>query len=166
MSLRRLLRFIGIVAIFCSVGPLAMAAVVMLIVVALGAPIVQLLFAVVDLDALRGVLSIAVWLLAFIVVIATLLPSLVAGLIFAVAALYAGLNPIWMAWLAAAVSIAAVILLGAFVQPPESSPLMLPGTQSLPQALSLSAMLAVLAIGPASLCWWLAKPLHRANVTP
>ena len=165
MSFGRLGRVIGIVAIFSIVGPLAMAAVVALIVVVLGAPIVQLVFAVADLDALRGVLSIAVWLLAFVVVIATLLPSMAAGLTFAVAAIYAGLSPIWMAWLAAAAAIAAVVLLGAFIQPSESSAVMLPGTQSLPQALSLSALLAVLAVGPASLCWWLAKPLHRANVT-
>ena len=163
--IRNLARLFGIVAIFSVVGPLALAALVSLIVVALGAPLLQLIFAVVDLGPLRGVISIAVWLLAFVVVIATLLPSMAAGLTFAVAAIYAGLSAIWMAWLAAAAAIAAVVLLGAFIQLSESSAVMLPGTQSLPQALSLSALLAVLAIGPASLCWWLARPLHRANVT-
>jgi hypothetical protein len=165
VSFRRLSRLIGIVAIFSIVGPLAMAALVSLIVVALGAPILQLVFAVVDLDALHGVLSIAVWLLAFVVILATSLPSVAAGLTFALAAVYAGLNAIWMAWLGAAVGIAAVVLFGSFIRPSESSAVMLPGVESLPQALSLSAMLAALAIGPASLCWWLAKPLHRVSMT-
>jgi hypothetical protein len=166
VSLRRLLRAIGITATFAIVGPLAMAAVVTLIVVALGAPILELLFAVVDIEALRGVLSIAVWLLAFVVVVATVLPAMAAGLVFALAALYAGLNSIWMAWLAAAVAIAAVVLLGAWLQPSESSPVILPGAQSLPQALSLSVLFAALAVGPTSLCWWLARPLHRARLAP
>lgn len=166
MSFGRFGRAIGVVAIFSIVGALAMAAVVALVVVALGAPIVELVFAVVDLDALCGVLSIAVWLLAFVVVIATVLPAMAAGLVFAMAAIYAVLNPIWMAWLAAAVAIAAVVLLGAFIEPTESSAVMLPSTRSLPQALSLSVLLAALAIGPASLCWWLARPLHRARLAP
>jgi hypothetical protein len=51
-----------------------------------------------------------------------------------------------------------------FVQPSESSAVILPGVRSLTQALSLSALLAGIAVIPASLCWWFARPLHRGNV--
>jgi hypothetical protein len=69
-----------------------------------------------------------------------------------------------MAWLAAAAGIAGVILLGHFVIPGESSAVILPSVQSADQSLRLFAILAVLAILPATLCWWLSKPLHRASI--
>jgi hypothetical protein len=160
----RLGRVLGIVAIFAVVGPLTLAALVSLIVIALGAPLLQLLFAMVDLGALQNVISTAVWLLAFVVLIATFLPSAATGLFFALAAIYGGTNGIWTAWLCAAAAIAATVLLGANIRPSESSAVILPSVESLPQALSLSATLAALAVLPTSLCWWLAKPLHRASV--
>jgi len=163
-ALRRFGRVIGIVAVFAMVGPLALAALVSLIVVALGTPLLQLLLSVVDLDPLRGIIAIALWLLAFVAVVATLLPATAAGLIFALAAVYRGDSAIWMAWIATALVVAAVVTLGLVVQPSETSPVMLPSVHSLQQALSLSGLLAALAIGPASLCWWLAKPLHRASL--
>jgi hypothetical protein len=69
-----------------------------------------------------------------------------------------------MAWLAAAAGIAGVILLGHFVIPGESSAVILPSVQSADQSLRLSAILIVLAIAPATLCWWLSRPLHRASI--
>jgi uncharacterized membrane protein YhiD involved in acid resistance len=164
VSLARIARVIGIVAIFGVVGSLSVAALVSLLVVGLGASILQLIFSVVDLDGFRSLLSIALWLLAFVAALAALLPSLGAGIVFALCAVYAGLNTIWMAWLAAAVGIAGFISLGTFIQPSESSALILPGVRSLTQALSLSALLAGIAVIPASLCWWFARPLHRGNV--
>ena len=109
-SLRRLGRLIGIILIFSVVGPLAFAALTSLIVVAFGAALLQLLLAFVDLSALRPVFSIAVWLLAFLAVMASIPPSAVTGLIFASSAVYAGIGAIWMAWLAAAVAIAGVVV--------------------------------------------------------
>jgi hypothetical protein len=41
---------------------------------------------------------------------------------------------------------------------------MLPSVRSASQALALFVMLAGLAVVPTSLCWWLAKPLHRASI--
>jgi hypothetical protein len=163
-AVRRLACAMGVVAIFSVVGPIALAVLVSLIVAALGAPLLQLLFAVVDLGALQSVVSIAVWLLAFAVVIATFLPSAAAGLFFALVAIYGGANALWTAWLCAGAAIAATVLLGANIRPSESSTVMLPSVESLPQALSLSAMLAALAFLPTSLCWWLTKPLHRVSV--
>ena len=42
--------------------------------------------------------------------------------------------------------------------------MILPDVRSARAALTLSVMLAVLAIVPTSLCWWLAKPLHRGSI--
>jgi hypothetical protein len=163
---QRLLRATGIVLIFSVVGPLTIAALISLIAVAFGAALLQMFLALVELDAMRTMISVAVWLLALVTVLASLLPSVATGLIFAVAAVHAGVNMIWMAWLAAALAIAGFVVFGMFVVPSESSAVILPDIRSARQALTLSAMLAVLAIIPTSLCWWLAKPLHRASLVP
>ena len=44
--------------------------------------------------------------------LASFLPSVAAGLIFALAAVYGGINMIWMAWLAAAVAVAGFVVFG------------------------------------------------------
>jgi hypothetical protein len=163
-AFRGLPRWIGIVVIFSVVGPLPITALLALIAVALGAPLLQLLLAFVDLGALRTVISVAVGLLALAAVLASSPPSAVAGLIFASAAVYAGRNTIWMAWGAAAIAITGVIALGVFIIPAESSAVILPGVRSVRQALTLFAMFAALAVLPTTLCWWLAKPLHRASI--
>ena len=163
-SLGRLGRLIGIILIFSVVGPLAIAAVTSLIVVAFGAALLQLVLAFVDLGALRPMFSIAVWLLAFFAMVASIPPSVVAGVVFALSAVYAGIGAIWMAWLAAAVAIAGVVTSGIFFIPSESSAVILPSVGSASQAPALFAILAALAVIPTSLCWWLARPLHRATV--
>jgi hypothetical protein len=158
----RLARVIGITVIFSIVGPLAFAALILLIVAALGAPLLQLLLAFVKLDALHTLVSVAAWLLGVAMMLASFSPSAMAGMIFALVAVYAGTNAVWAAWLAVAVVIFGVIVLGAFAIPGESSAFILPNIQSAGQALALFAMLSVLAILPATLCWWLTKPLSRA----
>lgn len=160
----RFARAIGIVAIFAIVGPLTIAALVSLIVVAFGAALLHMFLVLLQLEALRGMISIAIWLLAFVTVVATFPPSVAAGLIFAIAAVYGSVNRIWMAWIAAAIAVAGVVACGMFIAPSESSPLILPDIRSARQALGFMAMLGLLAIGPVSLCWWLAKPLHRARI--
>jgi hypothetical protein len=164
--LQRLVRAIGIVLIFSVVGPLTMAALTSLIAVAFGAVLLQMFLALIELDAMRTMVSVAVWLLALVTVLASLLPSIVAGLIFALAAVYAGINMIWMAWLAAAIAVAGFVAFGTFVVPSESSAVILPDVRSVRQAMTLSAMLGLLSVVPAGLCWWLAKPLHRASIVP
>jgi hypothetical protein len=160
----RFARAIGIVLIFSIAGPLATAGLISLIVVGLGAALLQLLLALLELEALRAVISVAVGLLAFVTMLASFLPSVAAGLIFALAAVYGGINMIWMAWLAAAIAVAGLVVFGIFVVPSESSAVILPDVRSARQALTLTAILTVLAVIPASLCWWLAKPLHRARI--
>jgi hypothetical protein len=160
----RFARAIGIVLIFSIAGPLSIAALISLIVVAFGAALLQMFLAVLELDALRTMVSVAVGLLAFVTMLASFLPSVAAGLVFALAAVYGGTNMIWMAWLAAAIAVAGFVVFGMFVVPSESSAVILPDVRSAQQALTLSAVLAVLAVIPASLCWWLAKPLHRASI--
>lgn len=158
---RRLSRVAGIVVIFSVVGPLTVAALVSAMVTTLGAAVLQMFLALLELEALRALISIAIVVLAIASVLASFLPAVAAGLIFALAAVYADLNMIWMAWLAAAVAAAGFVGFGMFVVPSETSAVILPSVRSAPEALKLSAMLAIVAVIPASLCWWLAKPLHR-----
>jgi hypothetical protein len=165
-GLKRAARFLGIVAIFTVIGPLTVAAIVSLLIVTLGAPLLQLLLAIADLDALRTVASFAAWLLAAVAILASFLPSVAAGIIFAWTAVYADISAIWMAWLAAGIAAAGFIVFGMFIHPSESSALILPSVQSPAQALSLFSVLGVLAFIAASFCWWVARPLHRVKHTP
>jgi hypothetical protein len=160
----RFARAIGIVLIFSIAGPLTIAALISLIVVGFGTALLQMFLALLELEALRTIVSVAIVLLALATMLAAFLPSVAAGLIFALAAVYGGINMIWMAWLAAAIAVAGFVVFGTFMVPSESSAVILPDVRSARQALSLSAILAVLAVIPASLCWWLAKPLHRARI--
>ncbi len=163
-AFRRLGRLIGIVLIFSIVGPLAFATLILLMMAGLGAPLVQMSLAIVNLEALSTVVSVALWLLVMATLLASFPPSAMAGCIFAVAAIYAGVNAVWMAWLAVAVAIIGVIVLGLFIIPDESSAVILPSARSAGETLSLFAVLALLAILPTTLCWWLTKPLHRASI--
>jgi len=150
--------------IFSVVGPLALAALISLIVVALGVPLLQAILVFVNLETMRTLLSVAAWLLAIASILAALLPSVAAGLIFALAVVYAQVDTVWMAWLAAAAAIVGFVGFGMFVIPAESSALILPTVGSARQGVELAAMLGVLALMPATLCWWLTKPLHRASI--
>ena len=96
----RLGRAIGIVVIFSVVGPLAFATLILLIVAGFGAPLLQIALASFDLGGLSTIVSVALWLLVMATLLASFPPSAVAGCIFAVAAVYAGINAVWMAWLA------------------------------------------------------------------
>ena len=158
----RFARAIGIVLIFSIAGPLTIAALVSLIVVAFGAALLQMFLALLQLESLRTMVSVAVALLALATMLASFLPSVAAGLIFALAAVYGGINMIWTAWLAAA--IASFVVFGMLAVPSESSAVILSDVRSVRDALKLSAVLAVLSVIPASLCWWLAKPLHRGSI--
>lgn len=160
----RFARAIGVVLIFSVVGPLTMAALISLIAVTLGATLLQMFLVFLQLEALRTMVSVAVVLLAIATMLATFLPAVAAGLVFALAAVYGGINMIWMAWLAAAIAVVGFVVFGTFVVPSESSALILPDVRSAQQALKLSAVLAVLAVIPSSLCWWIAKPLHRGKI--
>ena len=160
----RFARAIGIVLIFSIAGPLTIAALISLLVAGLGAALLQMFLVLLELEALRTMVSVAIVLLALATVLASFLPSIAAGLIFALAAVYGGINMIWMAWLAAVIAVAGFVVFGMFVLPSESSAVILPDVRSVRQALTLSAVLAVLAVIPAGLCWWLAKPLHRGSI--
>ena len=163
-AFRRLGRTIGIVLIFSIAGPLAFAALILLIVAGLGAPLLQMSLAVVNLDWLNTVISVALWLLVMATLLASFPPSAVAGCIFALVAVYAGVNAVWMAWLAVALAIIGVIVLGFFVIPDESSAVILPSARSAGETLALFGVLAVLAVLPTTLCWWLTEPFHRASI--
>lgn len=162
-AFRRLARAIGIILIFSVVGPLTFAALVLLVVVGFGIPLPDLL--AVGHGTTFATASVAGWLIAFATVLASIPPSIVAGTMFALIAVYVGTNVLWAAWIAVAVAIIGVIALGAFVMPHESSAVILPKIQSARHALASFFVLASLAILPTTLCWWLAKPLSRAIVS-
>ena len=157
-------RIIGIALIFCLLGPPAFAALVLAIVAGFGAPLAHLFAAVAPHDLLSTIASVALWVLTIASLLAAIPPSAIAGLIFGFAAVCTGLNTLWMAWLAAAASIAAVILLGNLIATDESSAVILPGARDMAESFRMFVVLGALAILPVSLCWWLSKPLHRASV--
>jgi hypothetical protein len=167
MSLRAMFggiaRMIAIVAIFSVAGPLAFAALICLIVFGVGAPLLALLRDVSDPSSVSTIASVAAWVLAIGAMLAAFPPSVMTGAIFSLAAVCSGLNAIWMAWLAAAAAMAAIILVGASYVPGESSAVLLPNVHGTEQVRAFVA-LNVLAFLPATLCWWLARPLHRARV--
>jgi hypothetical protein len=164
-AIRRFARAIGIILIFSVVGPLTFATLVLLMVVGCGAPLLQLLLAFVDHGTLFTTASVAGWLLTIAMLMGSFPPYVVAGSIFAPVAVYAGMNALWMAWLAVAVAIIGVLVLGSLAIPHESSVIILPNIQSARQALASFAVLAALAIPPTTLCWLLAQPLSRGMVS-
>jgi hypothetical protein len=163
-ALAGLARIIGIVLIFSILGPLAFAVLVLLIVAGFGAPLLQVFAVFAGLDTFSTIVSVALWVLTIAAMLASFPPSAAAGLIFGFVAICAGMNRFWTAWLAAAVAIAGLIVAGHFIVPDESSAVILPSVRSASESLSLFGMLCVLAILPVTLCWWLAKPLHRASI--
>ena len=161
--IKRLARSLGIVAIFTIVGPLAVTAVFGLFVLVIGLPMLQTMLELVELQTLRAWLSIAVFLLVFFVIAAAAIPSLLAGLGFAIASVYCGMNSLWVALAIVASLVLGVVALGFFVSPSESSPLLLPGVKGLRQGAFLALFLSIPAAIAATLCWLFSRPLHRLS---
>ena len=159
-----IVRIIAIVAIFAVAGPLAFAALILLIVLGVGTPFLELLLEFANPGNVSTLVSVAVWVLTFGAMLAAFPPSVMAGAIFALAAVCAGLSAVWMAWCAAAVAIAAIILIGTVYVPDESSAVLLPNLQGAEQMLRAFAGLNLLALLPTTFCWWLARPLHRVRI--
>jgi hypothetical protein len=161
--LKQIARCCGIVAIFATVGPLAATAVLALVLLVVGVPVLQLLLEFFDLSALREWLSITAMLLTFFLLVATVPPSIVTGIGFAIASVYGGLNSVWAACIIAAFVVMGVVALGFFVTPSESSPLLLPSVKGFSQAVALALFLCVPAAFAAILSWLLSRPLHRLS---
>jgi hypothetical protein len=159
-----LARMVGVFMIFSILGPLAFATMMLAIATGFSAPFLDLIMAFANPPGVRSFSTVVGWLLTVAFLLAAIPPSAITGLIFAVASVGAGANAIWIAWLAAVVAIAAIIVLGPFVVTQESSAIILPGIQTAGQAFRMLSTLAVLAIPPVALCWWLAKPLHRGSI--
>jgi hypothetical protein len=159
-----IVRIIAIVAIFAVAGPLAFAALILLIVLGVGTPFLELLLEFANPGNVSTLVSVAVWVLTFGAMLAAFPPSVMTGAIFALAAVCAGLGAVWMALCAAAAAIAAIILIGTVYVPDESSAVLLPNLQGAEQMLRAFLALNVLALLPATFCWWLARPLHRARI--
>ena len=163
--LRGLGRIIVIAVIFSFVGPIAFAAMVLAIVASFGVPLAQLLAGVAPHDLLTAIASAALWVLTIVSWLAAIPPSAVAGVVFGLAAVGAGLDKVWMAWLAGVAGIAVAILLGNVIVTDESSAVILPGARDAAESLRLLGVFGALALPPATLCWWLSRPLHRASVS-
>jgi hypothetical protein len=159
----RFARSLGIVAIFTMVGPLVVAAVFGFFVLAIGIQVVQLMLEFFELEALRPWLSIAFSLLLFFGLVAAVPGAAVAGVTFAVAAIYLGMNSLWTALVVAAIMVAGIVILGFFFSPSESSAFFLPSLQGMRQGFWLALFLFVPAAIAASLCWIFSRPLHRMS---
>ena len=157
-------RMTAIVLIFSVAGPLAFAALILLLVLGVGAPFLELLRDFANAGGVSTLLSVAAWVLTIGAMLAAFPPSAMTGVIFALAAVCAGFNSVWMSCAAAAVAIAGIILIGAFDVPDESSAVLLPNIRGLEAVARAFVALNVLAVLPTTLCWWLAKPLHRARI--
>jgi hypothetical protein len=157
-------RIIATVAIFSVAGPLAFAGLIFLIVFGVGTPSLELVRDFTNLGSLTPLVSAAIWVLAMVAILAALPPSIMAGTIFALAAVCAGFAAIWMAWCATAIAIAGIILIGTFYVPEESSAVLLPNIRGAEPVVRAFVGLNVLALLPTTLCWWLARPLHRVRI--
>jgi hypothetical protein len=152
-------RIAGIMAVFAIVGPLAFAVQIVLVMAGFNAPLIELLKMLLKLDMVNALLSVAFWVLAIGSMLAAIPPSIIAGFIFALAAVGTGLKAVWMAWLAVAVAIAVIFTLGHVVVPSQSTAVILPSAQNAGQGVALFLMLNILAILPTALCWWLVRSL-------
>jgi hypothetical protein len=157
-------RMIAISAIFSIAGPLAFAALILLLVIGIGTPFLELLRDFAIPTGVSTLLSVAAWVLTIGAMLAAFPPSVMTGVIFALAAVCAGLNAVWTAWCATAVAIAGIILIGAFYVPDESSAVLLPSFRGAEPLVRAFVGLNVLALLPTTFCWWLARPLHRARI--
>ena len=157
----RLARSLGIVAIFTMVGPLVVAVVFGVFVFAIGIQMVQLMLEFFELEALRPWLSIAFSLLLFFALVAAVPASAMAGFVFAIVAVYFGMNSLWTAVVVAAIMVTGVVVLGFFFSPSENSALFLPSLQGVRQGFWLALFLFVPAAIAASFCWMFSRPLHR-----
>ena len=160
LAIKRLARSLGIVVIFAIVGPLAVTAVFGLFVLAIGVPMLQVMLDMFELETLRGWQSVAVFLLVFFSLAAAVAPSIVAGLAFAIASVYCGLNSLSGALVIMAIVVLGVVVLGFVVSPSGSSPLLLPSVEGLRQGAVLALFLSIPAAIAASLCWLFSRPLH------
>jgi hypothetical protein len=162
-EIMRLARGLGIVVVFALVGPFVVTAAFGAIVLAIGVPMLQLVLEFVGLEYLRNWLSAAVFLFVFLAMVAAAAPSLVAGFGFAVASLYCGLNSLKTALAIVVLVVIAVVALGFFVTPSQSTPLFLPEVKGVRQGAFLALFLSIPAAMAATLSWLISRPLHRSS---
>lgn len=160
---KRVARGLGIIVIFTIVGPLVATAVFGVFILLVGVPMLQLMLEIVDLGALSAWLSVAVFLLVFFALAAAVMPAAIAGLAFAIASVYCGMNSLWVALAIMGTLVLGVVALGFFVSPSESSPLLLPSVRGLRQGAFLALFLSIPAAIAVSLCWLFSRPLHRLS---
>ena len=159
----RVMRSVGIVAIFAVIAPLIITALFGAFILALGLELVRLLLSLFGLESFGPLLRIAFVVLLFFAFAATVPASMLAGICFAIAALYFGRNSLWAALIVTGAMAAGVVLLGFFVSPSENSPLFLPSVDGLRQGVSLALFLFIPGAIAASLCWLISRPLHRIS---
>jgi hypothetical protein len=160
-ELRRVGRSLGILLVFAIVGPLVVTAVFAFFFLLIGVPMLQLMLIFFDLESLRPWLSIAAFLLFMFTLVAAAPPSVIAGLAFAIASVYFGLNSLWTALAIVGILVLGVVIIGFIAASSESSPLLLPTVQGLRQGATLALFLAIPGALAASICWLASRPLHR-----
>ncbi|MBI3701839.1 MAG: hypothetical protein HY242_15530 [Afipia sp.] len=154
-------RAFATVAVFAVTGPLTIALTSVAAIAALGAPFFELFTAITGVSISRNWLFISFVLLIGLIVAGSALPSICAGIAFALSAFVFKYAAIAAAWIAAAIVALGFAVAGVLVTPSESSPLILVSIGSIRQALSLALLLFVPAAFAASVAWLLSRPFHR-----
>jgi hypothetical protein len=161
--MRRLARSLGIVAVFAIIAPLIITALFGALILALGLELVRLMLSLFGLESFGPLLKTAFFILLFFAFVAAVPASILAGIFFAIAALYFGKASLWAALIVTAALAAGVVLLGFFLAPSQNSPLFLPSVDGLRQGASLALFLFIPGALAASLCWLISRPLHRMS---
>lgn len=159
-ALGRLARALGIVVVFSVVGPLLIATMFSLSIFLLATPILEFFFFWIDWQALR---PLTLFLLVFFAVIASAPAAFAIGVVFAISSVYFGANTLPVLLLIVALAAAGVVVMGAFVVPSESSPLIVPGVRDVGHGASLWLFLTVPGAIAGALCWLISRPLHRPS---
>jgi len=156
-------RFVVTLAVFGIGGPLCLVVLALTVVLAFGAPVLNFLSEALHISVNPNLLFVAFVVIAMFVAFAAIIPMFCAGLVFAIAAFGFGQRAIWVAWLAAIVVFAGVLVFGALSPAPENSPIYLPSVADWRQVLDLTRGLLVPVLIAMSLCWLVSKPLHRVR---
>src|SRR5437773_89604 len=133
--MRQLGRSLGIVAVFTVLGPVVVAAALLLVAVVIGLPLFAFLLLVFEFATMWNWLSTVLFVAGLAIAAGTALPAFVTGIAFAIAAVYFSANSLPVAIVIAMLAAILVVALGLLLGPTESRTLWLPQVDGVGQFL-------------------------------